>query len=753
MFISIYSYYLYEVSHPTKSGVPQVDLSNDSEALVNLTGTIPLSSNQLAVERVIGKVFTHYHCDVVITDRLRTLFTVKLWRMGSSFQSYGGRGRAKLLEKWKITKWEVELKENEIISKLKRKPDNMILQSDKSKFAKLEQDINVANKKLKEVTNQYKALQKSCKTLSATVKAKGGKTSTPKATKKKAWVECSQQYQRKRRRQIAKDVQTALLFTQDENFKPTRVELMNKETGKVMCIDENGQIKKKENAMLSDSDCNDKLIDQTLLVKERFNLSNKAYHEISMINSGLPRLRTLQNAAKNLDAMSTIHPTPGKLIGVQQSLKERLQRRIRHLVNSEPSFCSKQKLNVKLTGDGTYVSRSMHIVVIAFTLIHDETNSSSPMGNHTLALLNCGEEYDKLAEALKDLLDEIKNLGSLQVDGTTYHLEYFLGADMKFLAMCVGIESANSHFSCVWCKCPADERYDVKKRWSFKDVDKGARTIEEIQRRSTLSKSKKKDKFGYIRMPLFPTIPIDHIIPDILHLFLRISDVLINLLILDLRRLDGIEKGKLQSLNQDTATHLAKYEKFLNDDCKINFHMYIEKESKCLKWRDLTGPEKLNLFTKINIVELFPSIPKAEEIQRIWVTFFKIYNVLRVKILSEEKIREFDKSVKDWLVLFLSVYQTKHVTPYMHTLVAHIPEFLESYGSLAAFSQQGLEKLNDLLTNNYFRSTNHHHDALQQILLKLNRLEELEDSERVKQLHRCTVCHKTGHNSRICEKQ
>ena len=87
---------MYEISHPTKSGVPQVDLSGDSEAVVNLTGMIPLSPNQLAVQRVIGKVFTH---DVIITDRLRSLFTVKLWRMGVALKSNGGRGRANLIGK------------------------------------------------------------------------------------------------------------------------------------------------------------------------------------------------------------------------------------------------------------------------------------------------------------------------------------------------------------------------------------------------------------------------------------------------------------------------------------------------------------------------------------------------------------------------------------------------------------------------------------------------------------------------------
>ena len=42
--------------------------------------------------------------------------------------------------------------------------------------------------------------------------------------------------------------------------------------------------------------------------------------------------------------------------------------------------------------------------------------------------------------------------------------------------------------------------------------------------------------------PLFSFIPLDHVIIDTLHLFLRISDNLIELLIRELRRQDSIEK-------------------------------------------------------------------------------------------------------------------------------------------------------------------------------------------------------------------
>ena len=110
------------------------------------------------------------------------------------------------------------------------------------------------------------------------------------------------------------------------------------------------------------------------------------------------------------------------------------------------------------------------------------------------------------------------------------------------------------------------------------------------------------------------------------------------------------------------------------------------------------------------------------------------------------------KKSKKWTTLFLEVYQTKHVTSYVHTLIYHIPESISLHGSLALFSQQGLERLNDTITKDYFRSTNHRDDALQRLLKKLNRLEELRHTEERThhQIYCCTPCKLPGHNSRTC---
>jgi len=53
------------------------------------------------------------------------------------------------------------------------------------------------------------------------------------------------------------------------------------------------------------------------------------------------------------------------------------------------------------------------------------------------------------------------------------------------------------------------------------------------------------------------------------------------------------------------------------------------------------------------------------------------------------------------------VYQTKDVTPYIHALLNHVPEFIRLHGNLISFTQQGLEKLNDVSTKEFQRASNH----------------------------------------------
>ena len=61
---------------------------------------------------------------------------------------------------------------------------------------------------------------------------------------------------------------------------------------------------------------------------------------------------------------------------------------------------------------------------------------------------------------------------------------------------------------------------------------------------------------------------------------------------------------------------------------------------------------------------------------------------------------------KEFMQHFFSVYDNNIATPYMHIFVANIHEFKKIHSIINAFNCQGLEKLNDLTTSQFFRATN-----------------------------------------------
>ena len=94
-------------------------------------------------------------------------------------------------------------------------------------------------------------------------------------------------------KQVATDVKTALSFVEDENFAPTKVNLRNKETCEIIHIAENGDVK------VDEPKAEESSVKKTLYVKEKFHISNNAYHELAMLNPKLPRLCEITREAKD----------------------------------------------------------------------------------------------------------------------------------------------------------------------------------------------------------------------------------------------------------------------------------------------------------------------------------------------------------------------------------------------------------------------------------------------------------------------
>ncbi|KAL5479704.1 hypothetical protein EMCRGX_G023264 [Ephydatia muelleri] len=117
------------------------------------------------------------------------------------------------------------------------------------------------------------------------------------------------------------------------------------------------------------------------------------------------------------------------------------------------------------------------------------------------------EKYDLLATALDPLFSEIKELLALkmvQVAGKSYELEFYLG-DLK------------ANYFCIKCLVPSSDHWDTSKLHP-------TRSIEDIEACAATSEYS-------VKYPPLLSIDLDHVVPDELHLFLRIMDIRIENLI------------------------------------------------------------------------------------------------------------------------------------------------------------------------------------------------------------------------------
>jgi hypothetical protein len=351
------------------------------------------------------------------------------------------------------------------------------------------------------------------------------------------------------------------------------------------------------------------------------------------------------------------------------------------------------------------------------------------------------ENYEQIEVALSEILhalDIFSNLEEIEIDGKTYRLEFFVGADLKFLAILYGINCANSLRPCIWCNCKKTDFCKFNKKFSLTDTSKGARTLSDAKR---YGKRKNGQKYGHKYEPLINFVNFHKVVVDLLHLLLRITDRLMELLIADLVILDGNE-------SQDLAKRPAfnKLVCFLENNLNLTNPTYNKTAiggKKTIELRTFNGNEKLSIlksFNSINFVtktKITKEMTKVEEtligksnefneqkfkrIRFIWLSFYELllavthYHKNSTFFLSSfenENVKEefpketINKKLALWLKLFLSVYHSKKVTPYIHIFCTHVPEMLTLYNDIDSFNGQGIEGLNKKLIRTYHSSTN-----------------------------------------------
>eukprot|EP00731_Ephydatia_muelleri_P034384 Em0057g16a len=216
------------------------------------------------------------------------------------------------------------------------------------------------------------------------------------------------------------------------------------------------------------------------------------------------------------------------------------------------------------------------------------------------------EKYDLLEAALDPVLSEIKELMALkvvQVGGKSYELEFYLGGDLK----------ANSKYSCIWCLVPSSDRWDTSKLHP-------SRSIEDIEACAATNEYS-------VKYPPLLSIDLDHVVPDELHLFLRIMDILIENLISYAVELDIRATRKQTDLLQGAT--LKKVQASIQS-CGVSFQIWKKKEKPGeLDWTSLGGAQKRKVLSLLPAQ--FPNILPPETCQRVaqlWKDFEETYSAI-----------------------------------------------------------------------------------------------------------------------------
>ena len=161
-------------------------------------------------------------------------------------------------------------------------------------------------------------------------------------------------------------------------------------------------------------------ITKYMYAKERFNISNEAYHELSIINKALPRSYLLKNKSRELNKSFNIKPIGRGIEGFQQSVKEVLEYvLLAHSLETQ----TLETIKIKLSGDGTWLGNRLHVITFTFTL-PDFQNAKAASGKFLLAAFKTKECYDSLKIALQDIILETREMKTISIKVKLYPLQY-----------------------------------------------------------------------------------------------------------------------------------------------------------------------------------------------------------------------------------------------------------------------------------------------------------------------------------------
>lgn len=387
-----------------------------------------------------------------------------------------------------------------------------------------------------------------------------------------------------------------------------------------------------------------------------------------------------------------------------------------------------------------------------------EDLSMCPEDEFTLFFYIGDENRCSLEEFASGTFRDMENiqLNGIVINGRKISVKWIMTCDWKALALLRGINGAQCEFFCMWCHCSKKQICDFSiPSWLIQ------RSKEEQQ---TVLNSEKKT-LGYKDKDLCPFISYHDMPIDDLHLRIRISLKLFNQLVtwaIDQKSEDNLktelkrvgvsfrmweERGddklntKVRKWSQPTGDDLRKIIRDVEihrilDNKKDRHYVSIEslsvlqlrdeltnrnlskkgkKPELVARLKDAVGNNTMlrrNVGSRLQVSYDFSEDEEqdldVEALQDLWSGFHELMESLRALPGTDnyKNVETFAKEAKEWATEFRKQTFDEDVIPYIHAMVYHVPQFLQSFNYLHDIGVAQVERKNFDHRQAYFGSTN-----------------------------------------------
>ena len=143
--------------------------------------------------------------------------------------------------------------------------------------------------------------------------------------------------------------------------------------------------------------------------------------------------------------------------GVFVSIREKLRIYMAQLhKNKKLNLIENNTITIKFCGDGTNLTKKSSIYNFCFSIIDQKKTCKTAFGHYLIGLFDITENYEDLKMSLYEVIEEINNLKSIQIeiDSTTVDISIVkkFCIDLKDTSLLMGINMANATYPCPFCK-------------------------------------------------------------------------------------------------------------------------------------------------------------------------------------------------------------------------------------------------------------------------------------------------------------